>query len=132
MHKPRVLIADDYDGIRLLLRAELEHHGFEVTEAEDGREALEIVRSEWDAGRSFDLAILDHLMPHYKGDVVIVEIKKMAEERGVKPPVTLMLTGSNDPTLAVRVKTAGLGTLYFKPDIGDLMDRILGVPAVAR
>jgi two-component system nitrate/nitrite response regulator NarL len=62
----RVLVADDEDDVRLLLRLQLEARGHTVTEAADGDEALEQCRLEPPDG-----VVLDLLMPHRNGFEVI-------------------------------------------------------------
>ncbi|MBI4878043.1 MAG: response regulator [Planctomycetes bacterium] len=60
--RTRILIADDEPNIRLLYQNELEAEGYEVLLAEDGREAVEKVRSE-----KPDLVVLDIRMPGMDG-----------------------------------------------------------------
>jgi CheY-like chemotaxis protein len=67
----RVLIVDDEDDVRLLLRTQLERAGFEVAgEARDGAEAL--MRCE---DSKPDAVILDLLMPVVNGFEVIPKIR---------------------------------------------------------
>ena len=64
----RVLIVDDDRSIRALLRQELEADGYEVHAAENGREALSVVKQ-----ARPDLVILDVMMPELTGfDVAAV------------------------------------------------------------
>ena len=58
----RILLADDEDAIRRLMRSLLARSGFEILEARNGIEAIEIIRSD-----SFDLAIVDLMMPIANG-----------------------------------------------------------------
>jgi two-component system cell cycle response regulator DivK len=57
-----VLVVDDFDDTRLLLRTWLERRGFRVVEAENGLEAVDQAASE-----SPDLIIMDMQMPHLDG-----------------------------------------------------------------
>ena len=59
---PVILIVDDDEVIRMLMRQFLESEGYSVVEAEDGRAALEKL-----AEQSFDLVILDIAMPGIDG-----------------------------------------------------------------
>ena len=61
-HQPTILVVDDFDDTRLLLRTWLERRGFRVIEAEDGVEAVKRAASE-----SPDLIIMDMEMPHLDG-----------------------------------------------------------------
>jgi DNA-binding response OmpR family regulator len=69
----RVLIIDDDDGVRALLRRVLERAGHDVTEAADGKQGL----------RQFhqvpaDLIIVDIFMPEKEGLDTILEIREVA------------------------------------------------------
>ncbi|SPF54933.1 Transcriptional regulatory protein ResD [Candidatus Desulfosporosinus infrequens] len=66
-----ILIVDDEEKIRKLVRLYLEKEGFEVEEAEDGRVALEKFR----AGR-FSLVIVDLMMPDIDGWRVCRDIRE--------------------------------------------------------
>lgn len=66
-----ILIVDDEEKIRMLVRLYLEKEGFEVEEAEDGRAALDKFR----AGQ-FSLLIVDLMMPDIDGWRVCREIRE--------------------------------------------------------
>jgi CheY-like chemotaxis protein len=67
---PRILIADDDQQIRRLIRRILEPHGHEVTEAADGREAMRL------SGEPRpDVLIIDLIMPEMEGLETIREIR---------------------------------------------------------
>lgn len=67
----KILIVDDEEQIRNILRLYLIKEGFEVTEAEDGDEALKLFYE-----KPFDLIILDVMLPKKDGWSVLREIKK--------------------------------------------------------
>ena len=58
----RILVVDDEKMIRNVIKEYAEFDGFEVTEAEDGMEAVEICRRE-----DFDLIVMDIMMPRLDG-----------------------------------------------------------------
>lgn len=68
-----ILIVDDEQYIRILLKDFLELEGFTVAEAADGREALDTIRA---VNGQFDLVILDVMLPLMDGYAVCKEIKK--------------------------------------------------------
>ena len=71
MEKSRILVVDDEQKIREVVRMYLEKEGFFVGEAADGQEALELVnRGQW------DFIILDLMMPGIDGWSVCKEIRK--------------------------------------------------------
>ena len=57
-----ILVADDFDDTRLIMRLWLERRGYRVVEASDGVEALEVARTE-----TPDLIIMDIEMPALDG-----------------------------------------------------------------
>ena len=75
----RVLIVDDEEDIRILLRNQLERAGYDVAgEATDGREALELCESE-----EPDAVILDLLMPHVNGFEAIPKLRTKHPKVGI-------------------------------------------------
>jgi len=68
---PKILIADDDDNIRELVRITLEDEGFEIFEAKDGVDAVEKARK-----LKPNLMILDVMMPGKTGYMVCEEIKQ--------------------------------------------------------
>ena len=67
----RILVIDDQEPIRSLLRAALEGAGHEVLEASNGRLGLELYRE-----RSADLVITDIVMPEMDGLEMILELTR--------------------------------------------------------
>lgn len=66
-----ILVADDDPDIRALLHLYLEKDGYQVYEAENGREALKICEEE-----TIDMILLDVMMPELSGYQVIQKIRK--------------------------------------------------------
>ena len=66
-----ILIIDDEESIRLLLRSALEAAGYEVTEASNGRQGLELYRR-----KPTDLVITDILMPELNGLDMLLELTR--------------------------------------------------------
>ncbi len=66
-----ILIIDDEEIIRVLLRSALEAEGYEVTEAANGREGLELYRQ-----RPTDLVITDIVMPELNGLDMLLELTR--------------------------------------------------------
>jgi class 3 adenylate cyclase len=81
-----ILIADDNRVNRLLLARGLEQEGHTVVFAEDGREALELLRKQ-----PFDLLLLDVLMPELDGYEVLAELKDDPHLREIPVVVTSAL-----------------------------------------
>ena len=66
-----ILIIDDEESIRILLRSALEAAGHEVTEAANGRQGLELYRR-----KPTDLVITDILMPELNGLDMLLELTR--------------------------------------------------------
>jgi CheY-like chemotaxis protein len=112
-----ILVADDEQGIRDLLRFTLEPLGFEVITAADGWEALEAVRE-----RSFDLVLLDVHMPRLTGPEVLEKIRELRPAQKV-----LVVSSSSDASLAFeqRVAEYGATACLFKPvELDELLGSI--------
>lgn len=62
--RPKVLVVDDYPGVRLLVDEVLSDEGYDVIPAEGPDEALELFAR---AGGSFDLLVTDVSMPRMSG-----------------------------------------------------------------
>ena len=85
MHMARILIVDDEQMIREVVREYALINGYEVAEASDGLEALELVEKE-----DFDCVILDIMMPKLDGFSACKQIKK------IKPIPIIMLSARQE------------------------------------
>ena len=113
--KQRILVADDSETIRALLRTALESAGYEVDMADDGPTAYELGRDQ-----EYDLVILDQLMPGLLG----LEVIERWRDEGMEAPV-LMLTGVDDDRTAIESFDRGAVDYVRKPfRINELMARI--------
>ncbi len=68
---PRILIIDDDDLIREMLRAVLEREGYDVLDASDGREGLRVFMK-----NPVDLVVTDLVMPEKEGIEIIIELRR--------------------------------------------------------
>lgn len=71
--KKTILVVDDELRIRILLKDFLERENFNVLEASDGKEALDIFQS---YEKNINLMLLDVMLPEYDGWTVCREIRK--------------------------------------------------------
>jgi CheY-like chemotaxis protein len=118
-----VLVVDDDRSTRVLLRKVLETVGFEVEEAENGAEALELLKE----GHGFDLVTLDLYMDDVHGLDVLERLR--ANEKTANLPI-LVATASNDPAMQMKVLDAGADDFVTKPL--DATRFVLRVRAVLR
>ena len=110
------LVVDDETMIRRLLRTVLEADDFEVLEAGDGQEALELASAERPT-----VIVLDVMMPEMDG----VEVCRRLDHDAVK---VVMLTAGDDPDLEQRCLDAGAVAFLTKPfssvELLDLVDEL--------
>jgi two-component system cell cycle response regulator DivK len=103
----RVLIAEDRPSCRELICAIVEALGYEIMEAEDGKEALEIARRE-----QVDLILLDLQMPEVDGYGVLALLRQT--ERYRSSPI-VALTASAMYGDRERALRAGFSSYIPKP-----------------
>jgi DNA-binding NtrC family response regulator len=101
----KVLIIDDESAIRESLQILLEEEGYEVANAEDGEEGLNILDAQ-----AFDLVLLDFQLPGRNG----LEILKEILQRDPDTPV-IMLTAYATPQNAVAAIQGGAKNFIAKP-----------------
>ncbi len=101
-----ILVVDDDMTARLLMRAALEHSGFEVCLAEDGEGGLHQF-----GARSFDLIMLDVEMPGLNGYQVCAALHRAV---GHELPI-VMVTGMDDLESVERAFEAGATDFLSKP-----------------
>lgn len=108
----RILVAEDDDPMRKLIRRELEVDGYGVTEARNGREALDLARSE-----DFDLMVLDLVMPDLSGWDVLQH--RATDPRLHAVPV-IIVSARRGPDVARAVAFGVYGILPKPFDPADL------------
>ena len=117
--KPRILIVDDDEPLRLLLRDVLRQEGIEETiVAADGQEAIELLDPV--RGHKFHLAFIDAMMPGVDGFGVLKYINENRPEIKV-----VMITAYKDLKLGVEAKRLGARSFVAKPIMrNDLLQTI--------
>jgi len=95
----KILIVDDEAQMRKLVKLYLLQEGYHVEEAEDGQEAIDMLRKD-----DYDLMILDVMMPMMDGWETIQHVRKMSDlpiimltaKGAVQDKVTGLSTGADD------------------------------------
>jgi adenylate cyclase len=105
MERSHILVVDDNKMNRLLLARGLEQQGHHVSFAENGRQALEMLR-----GGCFDLVLLDVLMPEMDGYQVLSELTGDRELKNV-PVIMVSAVGELESV----VKCIELGAEDYLP-----------------
>ncbi len=105
MAKARILVVDDETNARRALRTILDEEGFDVSEAADGQEALELLRE-----RGADVVLADIRMPRLDG----IELVRQARVEG-SPALFVMMTAFATIETAVEAMKAGAENFLVKP-----------------
>jgi signal transduction histidine kinase len=105
--KGRILVVDDEMLNRTLLSVNLQESGYTVEMAEDGQQALEMLRA-----RPFDAVLLDLIMPRMDGYQVLAEMKQDTALRRV--PV-IVISSSDEIDSIVRCVEMGATDYLTKP-----------------
>jgi PAS domain S-box-containing protein len=106
-HKFRVLVVDDTQANRALLRAYLNRLDFQILMAEDGEEALELYRKERP-----DIVLMDLMMPKMDGFDAIRHIRALDGDRWVPIVIVSAMDAEYD---VVRGLEAGADDYLNKP-----------------
>lgn len=119
----RILVVDDEDMIRSLIRKYAEFEGHRVTEAKNGMEAVELCRQD---PNKFDVIIMDVMMPELDGFSAVKEIRKICSA-----PV-LMLSARGEEYDRIHGFELGVDDYVVKPfspkelmmRVGAIMNRV--------
>lgn len=106
----RILVADDDQGIRLVLSTHLRRRGWEVDEAVDGTDAIDRLEHE-----EYDAVVLDQKMPGRTG----IEVARTTNCE----PLTFIFSAYVDAELASEAEELGC-TSVAKTDIDDLLSQL--------
>lgn len=109
MGEGKILIIDDEQNIRDILRLHLEQGGFNVLEAKDGEEAIEVMKEGANLV-NVGLILCDIRMPKING---VEAIEYFLKENPSIP--LLVLTGYPDSELAVSLIKKGVKDYLVKP-----------------
>lgn len=116
----RVLVVDDDEPVRRLIRLNLELEGFEVAQAGDGRECLTLVRTD-----PPDVITLDLRMPTLDGLSAAARLREAEHSRHIP---LILITGAATPRDRVRADEIGIDAVLAKPFTPqDLVATIRGV-----
>ena len=106
-----ILLVDDSPTLRSSVSFCLRNAGYRVTEASDGKDALQKLQSREDKGQSLALIITDINMPGMDGITLISKIK----ESGLKFLPILVLTTEAEESMIEKGRAAGTSGWLLKP-----------------
>ena len=101
MNKTKILIADDGESQRFLLKGFLLREGYLVEEAENGIKALQCIKDQ-----RFDIILLDHKMPGMNGVEVLKEVKR------TNPDIAVVIISAYG-TIERAVEAMEAGAFYY-------------------
>lgn len=111
-----ILIVDDNEDLLLLLRLTLESDGYNVVEAEDGHEALNLSKQIHPK-----LMLLDVMMPDLDG----LEVTKRIRSNPELAEVPVLLVSADHEITEQQVNQSGADGIIYKPyELGQLLDQV--------
>ena len=110
--KKKILIVDDDASFRLTLKATLQQAGYETAEAEDGADAVEMVKN-----AVFDLVLLDLRMKTLPGEEALRQIKAISPAL----PVIIMTAYATVKTAVATLKQGAFEYLIKPLDMDELL-----------
>ncbi len=116
---PHILVVDDDDRIRNLLKRFLQERGYRVSTAPNANKALSTLNS-----LAFDLLVLDVMMPGMDG----FELTQAVRERGETPILLLTARGDAED----RIKGLSLGADDYLPKPFEPEELVLRINAILR
>lgn len=103
----RIVVVDDFTGVRAIIRESLIKKGYQVLEADNGSEALKFFD-----GTQVDLLITDYDMPEMDGAKLVKRIREMS--RYMYTPV-IMLTGVKQERIEEKISGLNIACFLQKP-----------------
>ncbi|HEX8431470.1 MAG TPA: response regulator [Longimicrobium sp.] len=121
----RVLVADDEPHIGRIIQLKLEQGPYQVTLVSDGREALDVLRSD----EPIDVVLLDIMMPYATGLEVLAEARSLPHRRDT-PVIILTAKGQDaDRHQALELGATDFFTKPFSPKkLLARVDELFGGP----
>ncbi len=106
----KIMVADDDRIVRRIVVTKLSGLGYELTEAQDGQEALDLLRD----GCATDLLITDSLMPRLNGLQLVRALRESPDSNLSTLPI-IMLTSRQGEQDIIEGLEAGLDDYVIKP-----------------
>jgi two-component system, chemotaxis family, chemotaxis protein CheY len=116
----RALVIDDSRTMRVVLRRILQGCQFEVFEAADGLEALDVLR---EVGQA-ELALVDYNMPRMDGLEFIRAVRRDGTHKGL---CLMMVTSESEVDKVASALAAGAHEYVMKPFTSDIIVEKLGL-----
>ena len=111
----KALVVDDSRAVRMILARTLKELGFEVREAANGREALEVIETEKNA---VTLVLADWNMPEINGLELLKQLRQKPELSSL---VVVMVTTETELDQMTAALEAGANEYVMKPFTKDIL-----------
>lgn len=111
----QALVVDDSRAVRMILARTLAELGFEVRQATNGREALELIDAD---PAAFRLVLLDWHMPEMDG---LELLRKLRSRPQLSALVVVMVTTETDLDHVAEALAAGANEYIMKPFTRDIL-----------
>jgi two-component system, sensor histidine kinase and response regulator len=126
----KALIVDDSPTNRKIIHEMLKGYNISSTNAADGNSALDMIEKAAKSGESFDLAIIDALMPNMDGFTLAQNIKSLNDVKDIK---IILLTSAGQRGDSTRCKETGISAYLHKPikkeDLHEAIITIMSEPS---
>ena len=120
----KALVVDDSKAIRMILARTLRDLGFEVREAANGREALDVIAVEQHA---VTLVLVDWNMPDINGLELLKRLRQIPDQCTA---VVVMVTSETDTDKMVIALEAGANEYVMKPFTREILIEKLQVAGI--
>lgn len=124
--KYEILIVDDNETNRFIIKKYLENSGAQLDEAASGEEAIQKVRNAKNVGRNYDVILLDYRMPEKNGFEVASQINN---EHPTNSTIISLLTSDGNSAETEKLPELGITNYLIKPikrkDLFHLIHRSL-------
>ncbi|MDQ1522632.1 MAG: two-component system, cell cycle response regulator DivK [Pyrinomonadaceae bacterium] len=121
-HEPaaplKVLVVEDFEDTRFLMRLELEKRGFRVVEATDGEQGVEYAASERP-----DIILMDIGLPQIDG---IEATRRIRADSSMRDVLIVALTAHHETEYRAQALAAGCDAYLTKPVDFDWLIDLLG------
>ena len=107
----RVLLAEDDEDLRALIKAALATDGYEVTDVADGAEVLDRLQDSISCPLTLpDVIVMDVIMPGYSGLGVLTALRRA----NWTTPV-IMMSAMEEPSISDKARALGATAFFKKP-----------------
>ena len=115
--KKRILVIEDEHEIALIIKMRLEINGYEVLQAFDGQDGLNMAKT-----ISPDLILLDLVLPKLGGEEILKELKESEKYKNI--PI-IVVTGLAQDAFSIKESISKADAYFLKPfDSVELMATI--------